>query len=111
MSSSEYFRISHRVLTIYDSVWFIYTLIRRPRMVLDFTLTLLFLHLVFTTYYSASLPTSFFFWIIMIIGAIGVIISAEQLCVRREMRDGLAVPPTSSAANDLEMQGLINRDD
>jgi hypothetical protein len=103
--------MSRQVLTIRVSVWFIYTLIRRPRMVLDFTLTLLFLHLVFTTYYSASVPTSFFFWMVMIIGAIGVIICAEQLCVRREMRDGLAVPPTGPSADDIEMQGLMNRDD
>jgi hypothetical protein len=103
--------MSRQVLTIRVSVWFIYTLIRRPRMVLDFTLTLLFLHLVFTTYYSASVPTSFFFWMVMIIGAIGVIICAEQLCVRREMRDGLAVPPTGPSVDDVEMQGLMNRDD
>ena len=38
------------------SIYYIYQLIRRPRLILDFALTLVFNHLVLTTYYSASLP-------------------------------------------------------
>jgi protein SYS1 len=89
------------------SIWYLYVLVRRPRMILDFSLTLLFNHLVFTTYYSASVPTSLFFWAIMVAGAILMIVGAEQLCVRREMRDGLAVP-TTNANEDIEMDGLLD---
>jgi hypothetical protein len=76
-------------------------------MILDFSLTLMFNHLVFTSYYSASVPTSLFFWAIMGVGAILMVVTAEQLCVKREMREGLAVPPTNPG-DDIEMNGLLN---
>ncbi|ESK83252.1 hypothetical protein Moror_15081 [Moniliophthora roreri MCA 2997] len=69
----------------------IYYLIRRPRLILDFALTLVFNHLVLTTYYSTSLPTSIFFYVTVLVGAGITVIGAEQLCVRREMREGLKI--------------------
>jgi hypothetical protein len=92
------------------STWYLYTLIRRPRMILDFTLTLLFLHIVFTTYYSASVPTSLFFWLVMIAGSVFMIVVAEQLCVKREMNEGLAVPSAAriEEGHDIEMNGLLD---
>ncbi|KAG8918115.1 hypothetical protein FRC03_012345 [Tulasnella sp. 419] len=68
---------------------YIYHLIRKPTHVLDFTLTLLFNHIILTTYYSASLPTSLFFWLVVLGGAAITVIFAEQLCVKREMQEGL----------------------
>lgn len=68
---------------------YIYHIVRKPTHVLDFALTLLLNHLILTTYYSASLPSSLFFWLTVIGGAAATVIFAEQLCVRREMRDGL----------------------
>ena len=85
-------------------------LVRRPRLILDFALTLLFNHLVLTTYYSASIPTSLFFWIVLSTGATGTVIVTEQLCVKREMTEGLAVPSTDAAVDDMEMGGLLRRD-
>jgi hypothetical protein len=67
----------------------LYYLIRRPTSILDFSLTLLFNHLVLTTYYASSFPTSLFFWTIITASAVVQIVGAEQLCVRREMREGL----------------------
>jgi hypothetical protein len=94
------------------SIYPLYTLIRRPRMILDFALTLVFNHLVLTTYYSASLPTSLFFYLVLFIGAAISVIVAEQLCVRREMREGLSVLPLHETAADeeIEMSGLGRRD-
>ncbi|KAJ7089742.1 integral membrane protein S linking to the trans Golgi network-domain-containing protein [Mycena belliarum] len=93
-------------------IYYLYTLIRRPRLILDFALTLVFNHLVLTTYYSASLPTSLFFWAVMLGGAALMIICAEQLCVKREMAEGLQVAPLPSAADqdveEMEM-GLLPR--
>jgi hypothetical protein len=89
------------------SIGYLYFLVRRPRLILDFVLTLLFNHLVFTTYYSASVPTSIFFWAIMGAGTALMIIVAEQLCVRREMQEGLAVP-TVNTEDDIEMSGLLS---
>jgi hypothetical protein len=81
--------------------------------VLDFALTLIFNHLVFTTYYSASIPTSLYFWAIMAAGACLMVIVAEQLCVQREMREGLAVPPSGGAdeVDGMEMGSLLARRD
>ncbi|KAK0489423.1 integral membrane protein S linking to the trans Golgi network-domain-containing protein [Armillaria novae-zelandiae] len=66
-------------------------LIRRPRLILDFALTLLFNHLVLTTYYAARVPASAFWWAVVAAGALVMVGGAEQLCVRREMREGLGV--------------------
>lgn len=96
------------------SVYYLYHLVRRPRLVLDFALTLIFNHLVFTTYYSASLPTSLFFWLVMFAGAALMIIVGEQLCVKREMNEGLAVPTADvnaeDAVDEVEMGDLLRRD-
>lgn len=89
---------------VFFSVVYIYSFIRRPRLVLDFTLTLLLFHLVLTTYYSGSLPTSFFVWFIMSVGAASTVIFAEQLCVRREMREGLqTLQPSNIEAEEIEL--------
>ncbi|KAG7096831.1 hypothetical protein E1B28_004240 [Marasmius oreades] len=69
----------------------LYALIRRPRLILDFSFTLLFNHLVLTTYYSTSIPTSLFFYLVTLFGTAIMVIVGEQLCVRREMREGLIV--------------------
>ncbi|GJE93849.1 hypothetical protein PsYK624_100130 [Phanerochaete sordida] len=96
-------------------VFFLYTIVRRPRLILDFTLTLLFNHLLLTTYYAASVPTSLFFWIVMVVCAVLMVIVTEQLCVRREMREGLAVASGTAsrageAGDEVEMGSLLRRD-
>ena len=73
------------------SVVYIYYLIRRPTHILDFSLTLVFNHIVLTTYYASRFPTSLFFWAIIAGSAAFQIIWAEQLCVRREMKEGFVL--------------------
>jgi len=90
-------------------IYYLYTLIRRPRLILDFSLTLIFNHLVLTTYYSSSLPTSLFFWVVMAASIALMVIVAEQLCVKREMTEGLAVT-ASNDGDDVEMGSLLRRD-
>ncbi|ELU44063.1 SYS1 domain-containing protein [Rhizoctonia solani AG-1 IA] len=70
-------------------VYFLYILVRRPTHILDFALTLVLNHTILTTYYARSLPTSLFFWLIMALGAVISVVGAEQLCVKREMREGI----------------------
>ncbi|GAA5908098.1 hypothetical protein JCM8208_003687 [Rhodotorula glutinis] len=70
---------------------FLYHIVRRPTHILDFSLTLLFNHLILTTYYSSSFPSSLFFWFVVASSAVAQIVLAEQLCVQREMRDGFSV--------------------
>ncbi|KAF8307785.1 hypothetical protein DL93DRAFT_2087628 [Clavulina sp. PMI_390] len=80
-------------------IWAIYILVRRPTMVLDFTLTLIFSHILLTTYYASAFPTSLFFWLVMGGSALAMIIFAEQLCVRREMREGLRTISASGSGS------------
>jgi len=80
-------------------ILFVYQIVRKPTHVLDFALTLLLNHLILTTYYSSSLPSSLFFWLILIAGTAITIIFAEQLCVRREMQEGLG-----AAYTELDMR-------
>lgn len=96
------------------SIYYLYKLIRRPRLILDFSLTLVFNHLVLTTYYSAALPTSLFFWLVLLGGATLTIVIAEQLCVKREMSDGLSVGPIRPddlQAEEMELGELLPRID
>ncbi|GAA5889556.1 hypothetical protein JCM6882_007069 [Rhodosporidiobolus microsporus] len=75
-------------------IFYLYHVVRRPTHILDFSLTLIFNHLILTTYYSHSFPSSFFFWFIVGSSAVAQIVLAEQWCVRREMRDGFSVGET-----------------
>jgi len=88
------------------SVYYLYHLVRRPRLTLDFTLTLLFNHLVLTTYYSAAIPTSLFFWIVLLGSSFLTLLLAEQMCVKREMNEGLVIATNSLEAGDVEMSAL-----
>ncbi|KAK7022895.1 hypothetical protein VNI00_016882 [Paramarasmius palmivorus] len=40
---------------------------------------------------QSTIPTSVFFWLVMAAGAIVMVVGGEQVCVRREMREGLKV--------------------
>ncbi|EJF58062.1 integral membrane protein S linking to the trans Golgi network-domain-containing protein [Dichomitus squalens] len=91
-------------------IYYLYALIRRPRLILDFSLTLLFFHLVLTTYYSASIPTSIFFWAVMCISTAGTVVVAEQLCVKREMNEGLVVTAAQDVEDSVEMGSLLRED-
>ncbi|KAI0676154.1 integral membrane protein S linking to the trans Golgi network-domain-containing protein [Trametes maxima] len=91
-------------------VYYLYALIRRPRLILDFSLTLLFNHLVLTTYYSAAIPTSIFFWIILGVSTAFTVVFAEQLCVKREMSEGLVVAAPRDAGDSVEMGNLLRED-
>ena len=92
-------------------MYYLYSLVKRPRLVLDFSLTLLFNHLVLTTYYSAALPSSVFFWAVVIAGSALTVILAEQFCVRREMREGLRTVPVEIDEMEMGNRGPGSRRD
>lgn len=93
------------------SIYYQYKLVRRPRLVLDFAATLVFNHLLLTTYYSAALPTSLFYWLVLVIGAVVTIVFAEQLCVKRVMKEGLQIRPEDEDVEAMEMGGMMHRMD
>lgn len=66
-------------LTSRSSIIPIYYLVRKPTLVLDFACTLTFLHVVITSYHAGGIPTTFFFWAVMIVGTVLMIIGAEQV--------------------------------
>lgn len=87
--------------------YYIYSFIRKPRLVLDFALTLLFNHLILTTYYTAAFPTSFFYWAVMTLSAVIIITLAEQLCVRRELSQDFK-PLTGDDLEDRDSETADN---
>ncbi|KAH8833337.1 integral membrane protein S linking to the trans Golgi network-domain-containing protein [Flagelloscypha sp. PMI_526] len=88
-------------------VFALYHIVSHPRLILDFTLTLHFIHLILTTYYSSSFPTSLYYWLTIGAACIGTLILAEWLCVRREMTVGLKVEVERDREEELEMAGLM----
>lgn len=57
----------------------LYYLVRRPTHILDFSLTLNFNHLILTTYYAKSFPTSIYYWVVQALGALLMIVVSEQV--------------------------------
>ena len=90
------------------SVYYVYAIVRRPKLVLDFSLTLILNHIILTTYYSAAFPSSLFFWAIIAAGAAITIVLAEQMCVKRELREGITIqnPEERALHEDMEMGNL-----
>ncbi|KAI8452435.1 integral membrane protein S linking to the trans Golgi network-domain-containing protein [Phakopsora pachyrhizi] len=72
-------------------VLFLYQIVRRPIHIMDHSLTICLNHLILTTYYSSRFPNSIWFYFVMITSSIFQIVWSENLCVRREMREGLGV--------------------
>ncbi|KAI0248284.1 hypothetical protein BJV78DRAFT_1276618 [Lactifluus subvellereus] len=73
------------VLASTADVYYLYHLVRRPRLILDFTSTLHFNHLVLKTYYST------------------------KMCVKREMAEGLVIATNNPDSGDVEL-GTLRRD-
>lgn len=72
-------------------VFVLYEIVRRPKQIMDHSLTICLNHLILTTYYSARLPSSLWFYFVLIASAVIQILLTEPLCVQREFRDGLGV--------------------
>lgn len=66
----------------------LYYLIRKPTHILDFSLTLVFNHIVISTYSTGAFPTSLFFWLVMFAGAVIMIVGAEQVSLPAFSLDG-----------------------
>jgi len=90
-------------------VYYLYIFVRRPRLILDFALTFMLNHLTLTTYYSAAVPSSLFFWVVVISGTCLTTLLAEQLCVKREMLEGLGISSHTEDVTDgnLRVDGLV----
>lgn len=85
------------MLASFMDVFYLYHLIQRPTHILDFALTLMFNHIILTTYYSAHFPASFFFWLVVSVSAIAQIVLAEHWCVQRDLKEGFSLDTSSGA--------------
>jgi hypothetical protein len=76
--------------------------------VLDFALTLLGLHLIISTYYSGGLPRGLLTWGTFAACAGIMIVVGEQVCVRRELQEGIKVETVGPhPESDVEL-GLLH---
>ncbi|CAG8667179.1 5398_t:CDS:2, partial [Dentiscutata erythropus] len=107
---------------IANSVVGIYLLVRvvqRARLVLDFSLTLHFFHLVITSYYSGQIPTTFIWWALNVVTCCIMIFGGELYCMRKEMEpillnedsgEGSSTAGASSVAVKTKISADVDRD-
>ncbi|KAF2176329.1 hypothetical protein K469DRAFT_678666 [Zopfia rhizophila CBS 207.26] len=74
------------VLNSLACVVFILLLVARSKLVLDFALTLHFIHLIVTSLYSHSIPTNLFWWVLQICSATLMTSLGVWACQWRELR-------------------------
>jgi hypothetical protein len=60
-------------------------IVERARLCLDFVVTLHFIHLICTAYYSGHVPTTVFWWALNLASCCVMSISGEWACMRREL--------------------------
>ena len=65
-------------------IFLLVRLIQRARLVLDFSLTLHFFHLLITTYYSGHVPTKFIWWALNVTTCCIMIFGGEIYLSRAE---------------------------
>ena len=73
------------MLTLCSSV-FILLLIARSKLVLDFALTIHFIHLIVTSFYTHAVPTNLFWWALQICSASLMTSLGVWACQWRELR-------------------------
>ncbi|EIM21883.1 hypothetical protein E3Q22_02429 [Wallemia mellicola] len=77
------------VLACFIDIIPLYYLVRKPTLILDFAVTMTGLHFLFTTAHVQSPPLGFFCYGIYALGVVVLVVGAEQLAMRRELRRGL----------------------
>lgn len=83
------------------SAVFILLLIARSKLVLDFALTIHFIHLVVTSLYSHAIPTNLFWWALQICSATVMTSLGVWACQWRELRPiNFGSKPAARAANN-----------
>jgi ABC-type nickel/cobalt efflux system permease component RcnA len=87
------------------SVIFILLLIARSKLVLDFALTVHFIHLIVTSLYSHALPANLLWWMLQICSATVMTSVGVWACQWRELKPinfGSKPAPKQAAADDGE---------
>lgn len=69
-----------------DSAIFIFLFIERSKLVLDFAITVHFIHLIITSFYSHAIPSNLFWWALQTCSAIIMTSLGVWTCQWRELR-------------------------
>ncbi|CAO1621621.1 unnamed protein product [Parajaminaea phylloscopi] len=81
-------------------VFLLTTVVRRPKHILDHVVTLHLVHLLLTSWYSSSIPTSLFWWMTMIAHAAACVLWAEKVAIRTEMGKSVGLGLVGSGGVD-----------
>jgi ABC-type nickel/cobalt efflux system permease component RcnA len=93
------------VLIAFYSVIFILLLIARSKLVLDFALTVHFIHLIVTSLYTHAIPANLFWWALQLCSATIMASLGVWACQWRELRPinfGSKTPAQQAAATEDE---------
>lgn len=79
-------------------------IIQRSKLVLDFVLTLHFIHLVLVSLYSHGLPANWLWWALQVCSATFMVVLGTWACQHRELRPiifgGTAASPTEGGSSN-----------
>ena len=106
------------LLTLY-SVLAMVIVLARSKLVLDFALTLHFLHLLITSIYLGCIPREMAWWGLLGLSAVGMIVLGGWACRWRELRPiSIAVPRETGGGGrgvgreeELEMVPMLGKED
>ncbi len=76
----------HKLILVFRSVILLLLLIARSKLVLDFALTLHFIHLIITSLYTRSLPSNWLWWALQAASAGLMVFGGVWSCRWRELR-------------------------
>mmetsp|Transcript_21333 Transcript_21333/g.44419 ORF Transcript_21333/g.44419 Transcript_21333/m.44419 type:complete len:157 (-) Transcript_21333:19-489(-) len=65
----------------------LYLVVKKSAKCLDFTITLLVMHLLCTVVYTREFPRSWEWWIVNVVGGLVMVLGGEWVCSRAELRD------------------------
>ncbi|KAI6246627.1 hypothetical protein HI914_04801 [Erysiphe necator] len=96
------------VLNSFTGIVLMLVLVRRSKLVLDFALTLHFIHLLTVSVYSHSLPRNIIWWATQFISAGTIIFMGVWSCQWRELQPISFGADSSASHSDIVLGSLIN---
>ncbi|KTW29070.1 uncharacterized protein T551_02344 [Pneumocystis jirovecii RU7] len=68
------------------SILILFFVIRRTKQVLDFTLTMHFIHFIIVFFYSGHFPSNTYWWVVQMISCVFMCLGGEWMCMQRELK-------------------------
>ncbi|CCJ29862.1 unnamed protein product [Pneumocystis jirovecii] len=67
-------------------IWDINSISGRTKQVLDFTLTMHFIHFIIVFFYSGHFPSNTYWWVVQMISCVFMCLGGEWMCMQRELK-------------------------